>query len=35
VKGLYFAGEHLFLIACTEGAFATGEEAARTVMEDL
>ncbi len=35
VKGLYMAGEHLFLIACTEGAFATGEKAADMVLEDL
>ena len=35
VKGLYLAGEHLFLIACTEGAYATGEQAANMAMEDL
>ncbi|MEW6555460.1 MAG: NAD(P)/FAD-dependent oxidoreductase [Actinomycetota bacterium] len=35
VKGLYMAGEHLFLIACTEGAFATGEEAANMALEDI
>jgi protoporphyrinogen/coproporphyrinogen III oxidase len=35
VKGLYLAGEYLFLIACTEGAFATGETAANMVLEDL
>ncbi|WP_287153646.1 FAD-dependent oxidoreductase [Candidatus Solincola tengchongensis] len=35
VKGLYLAGEYLFLIACTEGAFSTGEQAARMVLEDL
>mgnify|MGYP001422075463 CR=1 FL=1 len=35
VKGLYLAGEYLFLIACTEGAFATGEKAANLVLEDL
>ncbi len=34
VKGLYLAGEHLFLIACTEGAFATGEKAANMVIGD-
>lgn len=34
VRGLYLAGEHLFLIACTEGAFATGEKAARMALED-
>lgn len=35
VKGLYLAGEYLFLIASTEGALATGEEAAQSVMRDL
>lgn len=35
VKGLYLAGEYLFLIACTEGGFATGEKAAGMVLEDL
>jgi protoporphyrinogen/coproporphyrinogen III oxidase len=35
VKGLYMAGEYLFLIACTEGGFATGEKAAKMVLEDL
>lgn len=35
VKGLYLAGEYLFLIACTEGAFSTGEQAARMVLEEL
>lgn len=35
VKGLYLAGEYLFLIACTEGGFATGESAAKMVMKDL
>jgi oxygen-dependent protoporphyrinogen oxidase len=35
VKGLYLAGEYLFLIACTEGAYATGEKAANMVLEDL
>jgi len=34
VKGLYLAGEYLFLIACTEGALATGEQAAQTVIKD-
>jgi oxygen-dependent protoporphyrinogen oxidase len=34
VKGLYLAGEYLFLIASTEGAFATGEKAAHMVIED-
>jgi protoporphyrinogen oxidase len=35
VKGLYLAGEYLFLIACTEGALATGKKAAEMVLEDL
>lgn len=35
VKGLYLAGEYLFLIACTEGAWATGEKAAETALEDI
>lgn len=35
VEGLYLAGEYLFLIACTEGAFTTGEQAAKMVLEDL
>ncbi|MDD3719504.1 MAG: NAD(P)/FAD-dependent oxidoreductase [Actinomycetota bacterium] len=35
VKGLHLAGEYLFLIACTEGAFATGEQAANMVLEDM
>jgi oxygen-dependent protoporphyrinogen oxidase len=34
VKGLYLAGEYLFLIACTEGGFATGEQAANEVLRD-
>lgn len=34
VKGLYLAGEYLFLIASTEGALETGEEAAQTVIKD-
>jgi oxygen-dependent protoporphyrinogen oxidase len=34
VKGLYLAGEYLFIIASTEGAFATGEKAANMVIED-
>jgi protoporphyrinogen oxidase len=32
VNGLYLAGEYLFLIASTEGALATGAEAARKVI---
>ena len=35
VPGLYLAGEYLFLIACTEGAMATGKKAAEMVVEDL
>jgi len=35
VDGLYLAGEYLFLIACTEGALATGKKAAEMVVEDL
>jgi hypothetical protein len=35
VKGLYLAGEYLFLIASTEGALATGKRAAEMVIEDL
>lgn len=34
-KGLYLAGEYLFLIASTEGALATGKKAAEMVIEDL
>jgi protoporphyrinogen/coproporphyrinogen III oxidase len=35
VSGLYLAGEYLFLIACTEGAMATGKQAAEKVVDDL
>ncbi len=35
VNGLYLAGEYLFLIACTEGAMATGKKAAEMAVEDL
>jgi protoporphyrinogen/coproporphyrinogen III oxidase len=35
VKGLYLAGEYLFLIASTEGALATGKRAAETLIKDL
>ena len=35
VEGLYLAGEYLFLIACTEGALATGKQAANSVIADL
>jgi hypothetical protein len=34
VQGLHLAGEYLFLVACTEGAFSTGEEAAKAVIAD-
>ncbi len=35
VSGLYLAGEYLFLLACTEGAFATGKQAAEMAVDDL
>ena len=35
VEGLYLSGEYLFLIACTEGALATGKQAANSVISDL
>jgi protoporphyrinogen/coproporphyrinogen III oxidase len=35
VSGLYLSGEYLFLLACTEGAFATGKKAAEAVVDDL
>ncbi|NPV58919.1 MAG: FAD-dependent oxidoreductase [Actinobacteria bacterium] len=35
VEGLYLAGEYLFLIACTEGAFATGVSAAEMALGDM
>lgn len=35
VRGLYLAGEYLFLIASTEGAFATGKQAAERVLAEL
>jgi protoporphyrinogen oxidase len=35
VRGLYLAGEYLFLIACTEGALRTGKAAAEEVIRDL
>ena len=35
VRGLYLAGEYLFLIASTEGALMTGKQAAIRVIEDL
>jgi protoporphyrinogen oxidase len=34
VPGLYLAGEYLFLIACTEGALATGKRAAQMALAD-
>jgi len=34
VQGLHLAGEYLFLIACTEGAFATGEKAALDIINE-
>jgi protoporphyrinogen oxidase len=34
VKGLFLAGEYLFLIASTEGALATGEEAAQRILNE-
>lgn len=33
VAGLHLAGEYLFLIACTEGAFATGQKAPESVAK--
>ncbi len=35
VRGLYLSGEYLFLIACTEGALATGKKAAEMAIDDL
>ncbi len=35
VRGLYLSGEYLFLIASTEGALATGKEAAEMAIDDL
>lgn len=32
VKGLYLSGEYLFLVACTEGAMATGQDAAEMII---
>ena len=32
VKGLYLAGEYMFLIACTEGAWMTGKQAALNLI---
>lgn len=33
VEGLYLAGEYLYLIACTEGAYITGIEVAEQIAE--
>ena len=35
VAGLHLAGEYLFLIACTEGAWSTGANAGKAVIEEL
>lgn len=35
VAGLHLAGEYLFLIACTEGAWRTGKEAAEKVASQM
>ena len=35
VKGLHLAGEYLFLIACTEGAWSTGAAAGRETIAEL
>lgn len=35
VKGLHLAGEYLFLIACTEGAWSTGADAGKAAIEEL
>jgi len=35
VEGLHLSGEYLFLIACTEGAYRTGKQAAERVIESL
>lgn len=34
VKGLYLGGEYLFLIACTEGAWMTGKQAAEKLIAE-
>jgi len=34
VAGLYLGGEYLFIVACTEGALATGKEAAQKAAKD-
>lgn len=35
VAGLYLGGEYLFLIACTEGAWMTGKQAAEKLIAEL
>lgn len=35
VMGLYLGGEYLFLIACTEGAWMTGKQAAEKLIADI
>ena len=35
VKGLYLGGEYMFLIACTEGAWATGKQAGEKLLADI
>lgn len=34
VKGLYLGGEYMFLIACTEGAWMTGKQAAQKLIAE-
>ncbi len=34
-KGLYFAGEYMFLVACTEGAWTYGKIAAQKLISEL
>lgn len=34
VKGLYLGGEYMFLIACTEGAWMTGKQAAEKLLAE-
>lgn len=35
VRGLHLAGEYLFLIACTEGAWSTGADAGLAAIDEL
>ena len=35
VKGMYLGGEYMFLIACTEGAWMTGKQAALKLIDEL